>query len=302
MSTQNKMSPTPKKIRCQSPDVVVAVGRGESMQEFECYKVVLSFASPYFNTMLGANMAEAHSNRIEFPDRDPEEWKLLYNFIDPSMIGEAKHRDTPIDSDIAMKLTPWFHEFQMESFLEKCDNVLNNKATDLFQSITDDINNLEANFDSLIQLLQFACLYDLEQTKHIAELFLVAFVDKDILEETIDLFTAENVEKLVELALPIEVHEVNNEKKFVARGKATHFWGIFIAKGPGLPCLIALEKNLSREVLAPLVFSLLHCEAEKAKSKKMQKALDEKVAELERVKQDLGRKKGELRRVRKKRN
>ena len=44
------MSPTPKKIRSQPPDVIVAVGQGESMQEFPCYKIALSFASPYFDT------------------------------------------------------------------------------------------------------------------------------------------------------------------------------------------------------------------------------------------------------------
>jgi hypothetical protein len=75
-----------KRIRCQEPDVIVTVGSDEDMQEFKCYGVVLSLASEHFNTILGNAMekSENHS-RVEFPDKDPAEWKLFYSFIDPSM-------------------------------------------------------------------------------------------------------------------------------------------------------------------------------------------------------------------------
>ena len=80
-----------KWIRSQAPDVTVSVGSGESKQEFKCYKVVLSFASPYLDAMLSSSMKEGEVGRINFPDKDPEaeEWKLFYNFISPDNIGKT---------------------------------------------------------------------------------------------------------------------------------------------------------------------------------------------------------------------
>jgi hypothetical protein len=72
---------TPKKIRTQSPDVIVAVREGDARQEFECYKVVLAFASPYLDAMLSSDMVENSKVRIEFRDNDPEEWQVLYQII-----------------------------------------------------------------------------------------------------------------------------------------------------------------------------------------------------------------------------
>ena len=56
-----------KWIRSQAPDVTVSVGSGESKQEFKCYKVVLSFASPYLDAMLSSSMKEGEVGRINFP-------------------------------------------------------------------------------------------------------------------------------------------------------------------------------------------------------------------------------------------
>ena len=60
MSTTPKEmeSPASKKIRYQS---------GESKQEFKCYGVALSFASPYLDAMLSSSMKEGEVGRINFP-------------------------------------------------------------------------------------------------------------------------------------------------------------------------------------------------------------------------------------------
>ena len=76
-------------IRSQAPDVTVLIGSGDSKQKFKCYKVMLSFASEYLDAMLSSSMKEGEMNVIEFPDKDPEEWKLFYDFISPQKIGEA---------------------------------------------------------------------------------------------------------------------------------------------------------------------------------------------------------------------
>ncbi|KAL7554529.1 hypothetical protein ACHAWF_017989 [Thalassiosira exigua] len=278
------MSPTPKRIRSQSPDVIVAVGEGESMQEFECYKLALSFASPYLDAMLGTSMAEANRNRIEFPDKDPEEWKRLYNFIDPSVIVDANYCAT-MDDDVAMKLTPWFHEFQMESFVGKCDAVLSEKVVGLSKKRGDDEYNTDfwkksnnsperrTNYDSLIQLLHLASLYDLEKTKRETEGF-IKFVGSSLLGETIDLFTIDAVKTLVQLSLPLEELEGNEETQFVSRGKLTVYWELLMGTGLLLQSLGGLSRNhLCTEVISPIAYTLMRCEAERAEAKKVRKEL-----------------------------
>ena len=70
-----------KRSRSMPPDVTVVVGTGDNQQEFECYKAVLTLASPYLDAMLGNDMVENSTSRIEFPDKDPEEWKILYGYM-----------------------------------------------------------------------------------------------------------------------------------------------------------------------------------------------------------------------------
>ena len=79
------MDSTQKIIRSMPPDVTVVVGTGDNQQEFECYKVVLSFASPYLDAMLSTDMVENSTSRIEFPDKDPEEWKIIYGYMTRDM-------------------------------------------------------------------------------------------------------------------------------------------------------------------------------------------------------------------------
>eukprot|EP00557_Chaetoceros_sp_GSL56_P005863 CAMPEP_0176503560 /NCGR_PEP_ID=MMETSP0200_2-20121128/15430_1 /TAXON_ID=947934 /ORGANISM="Chaetoceros sp., Strain GSL56" /LENGTH=362 /DNA_ID=CAMNT_0017902863 /DNA_START=45 /DNA_END=1134 /DNA_ORIENTATION=+ len=101
-----------KKLRCQDPDVTVAVGNGTTMQEFKCYRVVLSIASDLFDSML-SDAGSIHDDvRIEFPMKDPEEWKVFYSFIDPATHGKRGY---------ACAL---FYEFKMDNLLHECDRIL----------------------------------------------------------------------------------------------------------------------------------------------------------------------------------
>ena len=102
-----------KKIKSVPPDLIVSVGSGPSKQEFECYKVVLCFAIE--------DMKEGTLSKIEFPTRDPSEWKLFYEFIFPAIIG-MRFRDE-INEENALKLLPWFDEFAMSDELEECRQI-----------------------------------------------------------------------------------------------------------------------------------------------------------------------------------
>ena len=55
-------------------------------------QIVLSLASPYLDAMLSNDMVENSTSRIEFLDKDPEEWKIIYGYMT---------RDTDIDDENA---------------------------------------------------------------------------------------------------------------------------------------------------------------------------------------------------------
>jgi len=107
-----------KKIKSMPPDLIASVGSGQSKQEFECFKVVLCFAYDYFDSILCPCMKEGTLSKLEFPTRDPREWKLFYEFIHPAIIGMRRISDE-INEVNALKLLPWFHEFEMSDELEE---------------------------------------------------------------------------------------------------------------------------------------------------------------------------------------
>lgn len=244
------MSTTGKKIRAQAPDVIIAVGDGDRQQEFECYKIVLAFASPYFDAMFSTGYMENESNRVEFRDMDPEEWKRFYEYVDPKKIGDANHV-TNINEENAKALVPWFHHFEMDSFLQMCDDVLSTTVMKLslkgphgcsydrsfWAEGLHETRSVKSSstFESIIQMLQFACMYDLDRTRIEAEDFITHLVYY-WLSETIDLFTLPIVKSLIELSLPFEEvdeseggdegggYKGTKGKRLVPRGKSKFFW------------------------------------------------------------------------------
>ena len=280
-------SPSLKKIRSQPSDVIVAVGKGDAMQEFECYKIALCFASPYFDAMLSAAMVENNTSRIEFPDKDPEEWTLFYSFIDP--VNLSGSRDAIIDWKIAMKLVPWFHEFQMEAYLRKCDQVISD-ILETHSRLEDDGTPVESFwgkdvdtsqsrlrkrkqvFERNTELLQSACLYDLEKTKGAAEKVIKALL-VDFLPGSIDLFDRPTIRILLDLFLPLEEAGEgkfeDGTKWLEPRGKSKALWNFLDGYNEfGSKCLRGLSIdaiNSSNELLPVLVESNLNLYASNKK-------------------------------------
>ena len=116
-----------KRLRSLSPDVIVAVGEGAYMQEFECYSVVLCFASSYFDSMLSSGMRESSTKRITFPDKKPEEWKEVYKFMDSRTLRDAK-----LTKENVKRLIPWFSLFEMTRLLQECDDILKSRVPKTF--------------------------------------------------------------------------------------------------------------------------------------------------------------------------
>ena len=156
-----------KKMRSQPPDVVIAVGEGDKMQEFECYSIILCFASPdYFDSMLSLQMKESETRRIVFPDKNPEEWKEVYKFID------YETKDTAhVTNDNVHTLLPWFHMLQMTGLIVECDKVLSEMSCLFTKSrksrrskrFTSNEEIVEAK-DRLFSLFCMAHMYGLKKT------------------------------------------------------------------------------------------------------------------------------------------
>lgn len=74
-----------RQLRIEPPDVIVAVGKGEAMQEIGCHRTTLRYASEYFNTMLSSSMQKRKNFRIEFPDKDPNEKEPFHSLVENVM-------------------------------------------------------------------------------------------------------------------------------------------------------------------------------------------------------------------------
>ena len=215
-------------LRSQSPDVTVAVGRGDARQEFQCYATVLALASPYFDAMFCAGMREKTSGFVEFPDKDPEEWKLFYRFVSPGRVLN-------ISEETVLTLAPWFHEFQMEACLGECDEAISaivknisNKTDSFWQNQGRGGRALEERkvaFHKIIDLLCFACVYDHEPSQDEAERALRHLMTS-LHGETADLFDVDVIEKLLDLTLPLEgaTDEHTGKMFFRSKGKSMVFW------------------------------------------------------------------------------
>ena len=290
----------PKKIRALPPDITVVVGKGDAREEFECYKVALSFASPYFDAMLAANMTENDTSRIEFPTKDPKEWKMFYPFIDPSQIGQAVQAATIHDGN-AMILVPWFQEFQMEGYFEECDNFLSDKVLSLAKAskslwvdpdksfwvwdrdtVAPNNKHRKEAFEGIMKLLQFSCIYELKETKKYADRVLGKLLDRDMLIGTFDLFDISAAKELTELFLPLVEEEdgegENKCKYFVPHGKSQVLWDM-LAEWEFEACQL---KGLSLEAINnnPMLPTLIKTFLESIEAQESRHNISESAREL----------------------
>ena len=180
------VNPT-KTLLCKEPDVTVVVGSGTNAREFKCYGDILAAASPVLDAMLSCGMKESVTNRIEFPDKDPEEWELFLQCIDNASAllfqlqddhdylpreelylapytdddCELRHDET-INFCNVYALVPWFHEFHMEQYLHRCDLIASYGQLS-HTSFTESMS--EEEMTELLGLLSISMKYNLVYTK-----------------------------------------------------------------------------------------------------------------------------------------
>ncbi|CAJ1970170.1 unnamed protein product [Cylindrotheca closterium] len=226
------------RLRTHDPDVTIVVGNGDTVQEFECYQLILSMSSEVFDVMLSTAMKESHSSRIELPDKDPQDWPLFYSFIDPKTCRNAK-----IDTSNVMKLVPWFHQFQIEQLLTECDEIMEaylcSKAPQNWRKLT------EAQFEKLIKWTNFSGMYQLPLT-----LELSSGQIKSVLQGPYECVTAQSLKTLLPLVADNEIVWESIQEYLPADAAVVASGGPFsdrmaLSQNPLLPYL--LEAGLQRK-------------------------------------------------------
>ena len=126
---------TPKKLKFMEPDMKVVVGEGEEAVEFYHYKVILADACPFIENMLSSNMEEARDGIVRFPDKNPDEWLVVYDFLvsKTSTVNMDEKFDSILYSQISniadticslgANLLHWFNYLGMETLLQRYDKI-----------------------------------------------------------------------------------------------------------------------------------------------------------------------------------
>ena len=83
---------TPQTLKFSDPDFTVVVGEGNNAVEFYHYKHLLAAACPYFDDMFSSGMKESKENKVNFPDKDPDSWLIVYRCLvsltDGMLVGD----------------------------------------------------------------------------------------------------------------------------------------------------------------------------------------------------------------------
>jgi hypothetical protein len=117
----------PKRLRSSEPDVTVVVGG----VEFFHYKLILCMSCSFFDTAFSSQMKETQNGccRIEFPDKNPDEWPQVHRFLDPfeSVGVEDLLEVVPTEGNGTgleiIQLLQWFDYLGLVALVKKADQV-----------------------------------------------------------------------------------------------------------------------------------------------------------------------------------
>jgi len=151
------MAQEQKRLRGIEHDLTIVVGT----QKFYHYSWGLRLASEYFDVMLGTRMREGETMEVNFPHRDPAEWKTVFLFLDPATARSAK-----ITRRNAEALVSWFHEFQMSRLLDECDEVIcrHFPKYDGARAERREIKKARAEVKDLLNRIDFCMKYSLKKS------------------------------------------------------------------------------------------------------------------------------------------
>jgi hypothetical protein len=116
----------PRRLKCMDPDMIIVVGG----VEFFHFKSILCSFCPFFDNMLFANMKESKESRIEFLDKDPDEWMMVYKYLTlEGAEAEKQLRAGMLAGERPCDLLAWFDYLGCDHLLKICDEVAANRET-----------------------------------------------------------------------------------------------------------------------------------------------------------------------------
>ncbi|CAB9529460.1 expressed unknown protein [Seminavis robusta] len=150
----NEVNQPPAKVGAND-DVVVVVG-GQEFQECSHH---LRYCSSYFNGAFRSGMKETQTMRFEFPDGDPESWKLTMSLLSPLS------KQTITSSNIE-KVLPWFDELCVSVGLKRCEDFVLGQITPA-DKLHDEygLGDMNKAFHSAMKWLPLALQYNLQNVK-----------------------------------------------------------------------------------------------------------------------------------------
>lgn len=203
-------------LECKEPDVTVVVGSGESAKEFRVYGDILAAASPVLDAMLSCGMKESETKRIKFPDKDPEEWEMFLRCIDNSspllrQVNDDDWYDTDprrsprINFFNVEALTPWFHEFQMERYLHRCD-------LEAALEVDSETQASRKEIGQLLDVLSLSIKYNLVRTMKSCSKELLLHIERFMwgLGDH-EHFNVSIIQRMVDLSYPFKLQTVEGE-------------------------------------------------------------------------------------------
>jgi BTB/POZ domain len=217
--------------RSREPDVVVVVGG----KEFKESSLVLRQWCDYFDAALRSGLKEAQSMRFEFPDQDPEEWKLLMSVLAPF----TKVKVTCDNLDIILR---WSDQLCIPDCLEECDVCLCDMIVKVKYTET------ESTITMVVETLSKSLQYSLWRTKREC-----LEIVRCILIEAPDWLDKKTVDSILEL---MASHP----------GYQEEVWGVFQHY---LPTTIAEYGEQDTIVRSGLLQSVIVAEVHRRKTQKM---------------------------------
>lgn len=193
---------TQERLRSGSVDLIVEIGSGLDMKQFECDSMILALTS----SKLDAMVCNTDSGKLLFPNMNPDGWESFYECIHPRNNGMtlAGVYVSPRDGIIEQVL-PWFQTFHMEKkHVKFCQQLLDNMidANEQFFYIEDPVGF--GTVTALTDILELAANGNLEMIKRRTETALRRLITSDRMMKYYYVLDIKLIKRIIFLCLPIQ--------------------------------------------------------------------------------------------------
>eukprot|EP00956_Cyclotella_meneghiniana_P022642 scaffold43086_cov53-Cyclotella_meneghiniana.AAC.7 len=195
-------NPTQERLQSGGRDLIVLIGTGPDMKQFECDSTILALASSNLDDAMVGNAA---SGKLLIPNMKPDGWESFYECIDPRNNGmNLSGGYCSLEDGIIEQVLPWFQTFDMENHVEFCEQLLYDMIDSNEQCFYDEDPVEFESVKSLTHILELAVNGGLEMIKRHAETVLGRLIKSDRMMRYYFVLDIEQVKRIVFLCLPIQ--------------------------------------------------------------------------------------------------